>query len=529
MERQTARESTATRRGASYFVQHWRGELPLPVSYWFNNALLSIGVMALLLGAPWREFVERSPRLYSGAIVAVWLLLLVLTVWQIVGTWRAADAYAACGKRKLWASAAKIGLIISFVASTKEFVLTGVPQVTEYAKLAAGRDPLGAYQVRLIRGATELEVAGSIVFGLADDVSRALEAHPNIRVIHLNSHGGRVSEARRLRNVIQAAKLTTYTASGCFSACTLAYAAGTRRLIATDAALGFHQYAFPGVKPGDLNAVYEIDKSDWLGRGFARDFVERAFTTPSTDLWKPTHRELVEAHIITGYPRTDEVAQSPIGAISAAYQPSGADELLQLPLFQSLKVHEPRAYEQLFLRMQAELPHARDHAQLKAIMLPLVQDVVTRKLPYASDQALLGFVDLAMRQMAELRAVDPALCYDYLFPARSGARISEAASRLSSDLMQKEMAVMADVVTSASLEQRQPPAASQVQDAITYVYSELSKQHGQAAVRKLANPQAAQDSKDEVCRLTYDLYAIVRQLPQREGTGLLRYMFANGR
>jgi hypothetical protein len=280
-------------------MQHWRGDLPLPVSYWLNNTLLSIAVMALLLCAPWREFVERSPRLYSGAIVCVWTLLVIMTVWQVVGTWRSADRHVGSGRRALWANAAKIALLISTVASAKEFAVVGMPQVFEYAKLAAGYDPLGSYHVRITKD--ELEVEGSIVFGLSDDVRSALRAHPMIAVIHLNSHGGRVSEARRLRNVISSNHLTTSTASGCFSACTLAYAAGARRLIARDASLGFHQYAFPGVKPGDLDGVYAIDKADWLARGFSSAFVERAFTTPHTDLWKPSHRELLEAHVITGY------------------------------------------------------------------------------------------------------------------------------------------------------------------------------------------------------------------------------------
>jgi hypothetical protein len=294
----------------SYIARHWRGELSLTLSFWVNNTLLSVVLMGILLSAPWREFVERSPRLYSAAVVGVWVLLFLVTSWQAVGTWRSAHYYVARGRPSIWANAVRFALIVGVVATAKEIVLSGIPQIVEYSKLAAGRDPLGSYQIHLLREATEVEVAGSIVFGLTEDVRQALEAHPAVRVIQLNSLGGRVSEARALRNLISAKGLSTFTQIGCYSACTLAYAAGTKRLIAADAALGFHQYAFPGAKAGDLDAIYEIDKADWLARGFTAAFIERAFTTPHNDLWRPSHDELFAAHVVTAYRDIDELSRS---------------------------------------------------------------------------------------------------------------------------------------------------------------------------------------------------------------------------
>jgi hypothetical protein len=61
------------------------------------------------------------------------------------------------------------------------------------------------------------------------------------------------------------------------------------------------------------------------------------------------------------------------------------------------------------------------------------------------------------------------------------------------------------------------------------VYAALSERHGDAAVRKLANPTTEPASKDEVCGLTYELYELVVQLPQADAVSLLRYMFANNK
>src|SRR6185503_17987029 len=114
-------------------------------------------------------------------------------------------------------------------------------------RIAVGRDSIGRYDLRVLRDATELEVRGAIAFGLTDQVRAALDASPSIRLVHLNSNGGRLSEARKLRDLIAERGLTTFTATGCLSACTIAYAAGKTRLIGREAALGFHRYAFPGI------------------------------------------------------------------------------------------------------------------------------------------------------------------------------------------------------------------------------------------------------------------------------------------
>jgi len=250
------RLSSKAHRGL-YIVRHWRGELPLPVSYWLNGFVVTAVFVIVIKIVPWDTFVSKSPKLYSTAVIALWVLLAIATIWQLVGIWRSADNYLRQGKSKLWGNLAKTAVVLGLISAAANFASVGIPQITEYAKIATGNDPIGTYQLRVLRDATEMEIVGAIVFGLTDDVHRTLDAHPTIRIIHLNSEGGRVSEARNLRDLIGSRRLTTYTASGCFSACTLAYAAGEKRLIARGAILGFHQYSFPGIKGSDFLFEYE--------------------------------------------------------------------------------------------------------------------------------------------------------------------------------------------------------------------------------------------------------------------------------
>jgi len=518
----TSDQQNATASKRAYFIRHWRGELSLPVSYWVNAFLVNVLFGVMMPVIPWDDFVSQSPKMYAIAIIATRGVLAIITVWQLVGTWRSAANYLRQGQSKLWGNVAKIALILGFLRAVTEFVSVGIPQITEYTKIATGEDPLGTYQLRVLRDATELELAGGIIFGLTDDIRRTLDAHPTIRVIHLNSQGGRVVEARKLRDLIESRGLTTYTASGCFSACTLAYAAGRERLIAKHANLGFHQYSFPGIKGAEFQKEYNQDKQYWLARGFTRSFVERAFTTPNKEMWKPTHHELFEAGVITGYPDSKDVA---VTGFQLSDWEKGEAEFLKNPLFAALKTYEPKIYDRLVSELRTGLQKGHSAAELQHKTFPLLQTVYTQRLPYASAAALRGFTDLLLEQMKVLYAADPALCYAYLAQEEQGTRV-DVRKYFAEDLVHKEFSVMAEVIRSAAGQPNQPPTEEQIESQLTKLFADLTQRHGDD-VLMLANPELGKAHKAELCQLTYDLYQTILRLPPQESAPLLRFMFAD--
>ena len=123
----------------SYIKKHWRGELSLPVSYWLNSFLANIFAITLvtMIGAS----IERSinPFLILLAFVAIYSLLLAITVWQITGTWRSADNHKEKTGRKGWAIAAQVMIILGIIQSVKVFT-DGTKQIIEVAKVATGTD-----------------------------------------------------------------------------------------------------------------------------------------------------------------------------------------------------------------------------------------------------------------------------------------------------------------------------------------------------------------------------------------------------
>jgi len=182
------------------------------VSYWVNGFALTVAFTALLAFVPWTRFVSAAPKIFSAALVALWLLLAFVTVWQSVGTWRSAGRYLRAGGSKVWGTFARGAVVLGCLKAAVEIGAVGVPQMAEYGRIALGRDAHGAYSLRLLRDATEVEVQGAIAFGLTDEVRALLDTHPGVRVIHLNSNGGRLGEARKLRDLIAERELTTFTA-----------------------------------------------------------------------------------------------------------------------------------------------------------------------------------------------------------------------------------------------------------------------------------------------------------------------------
>jgi hypothetical protein len=86
----------------SYFMRHWRGELPLGQSFWQNGVIVGLVIMVVLIGV-------REDALFRWWIAVGLIIDVPIIVWQLVGIWRSAGRYA--GPRR-WSILARIGAVI---------------------------------------------------------------------------------------------------------------------------------------------------------------------------------------------------------------------------------------------------------------------------------------------------------------------------------------------------------------------------------------------------------------------------------
>ena len=233
----------------NYIIRHWRGDLPLAVSYWLNGLLLTVAItVASAILQLWD--IADAPRLISASFATLTLFAIAGSVWQLVGIWRSAnraiDAHGSKRESAFWAQAAKIATVIGWLSLVGNMVSHNVPSAMAYLQIAFGVDPTPHHALRVVGNGKEIELSGGIDFGTNVDLLTLLNASPDVRTIDLNSAGGRVAEAEQIRKTIRERGLATYTTTLCASACTIVYMGGTQRFLGPGGKLAFHRYAFPG-------------------------------------------------------------------------------------------------------------------------------------------------------------------------------------------------------------------------------------------------------------------------------------------
>lgn len=298
----------------NYFARHWRGELSLAVSYWANGVGATIAVFGLSALAATMDWTE-APELAAATAAGVLLFAVAVTAWQLVGIWRSAERHPGRGGSETWATIAKVMVIVGLVRTTIDASVSMVPQLGMTWEIVTGDSRYSGYTLRVLRGASVLEISGPIGFGLTNEVVGMLEAHPTIGTLHLESPGGRIEEAKKLCRLIRARGLLTYVSGECLSACTLAFLGGRERLVGPDAKLGFHAFDLPGGVYVQENLRRQgIDY--YVEQGVERAFARRALDTPATEMWYPSFQELRDAGVITGI--ASESESTPAGSTPGA-------------------------------------------------------------------------------------------------------------------------------------------------------------------------------------------------------------------
>ena len=199
----------------------WRGEYPLPFSFWligFGGNLLilfAMGVASVLVQG--RDF---DPFLVFAYLGSIWLIVIVWGMFQGIGTWRSARRYSAeksaQGRSIAWAVLAQVIVVLGAIVSVGNFAIRGGPQLAESWQMTFSGDPtIPDFTLRVMRNGTELEIAGGFKYGLASDVEKVVRASPQVKVVHLNSSGGRIGESEKLARLIRERGLTTYVSSRC--------------------------------------------------------------------------------------------------------------------------------------------------------------------------------------------------------------------------------------------------------------------------------------------------------------------------
>jgi hypothetical protein len=283
----------------AYIARHWRGELRLSISWWINCVALTLLLYWLI---PWTAHASGisggdSASAYTAILGLVILQIGIVPLWQMVGLWQASDRALRTTDRIFTARLAQVVAVLFTLLIATRGLVAGAEQVIS-ARVAWA---LGSYQyqVTLLPGAREIEVDGGLGFGVSAAVSELLAANPDVRRIRLNSGGGALSEGIRLRELIIAHGLDTYSNRECSSACISAFIGGRFRYLQRGARMGFHlPRNWEPLSTGPVSSLYATELRYFQQRGVPDWFLGN-WIRSGQKFWYPTEFQLRRARVVS--------------------------------------------------------------------------------------------------------------------------------------------------------------------------------------------------------------------------------------
>ena len=516
-----------TPQAQNFIARHWRGEYPLWVSYWVVGIASNLAALVaiLLLSQFMVTQVTYVPLALWAFFAGLWSGLVGLGIWQAVGIWRSATRRRierqAAGKRAPWAVLAKVAVCLGGLQLGAVLAKAGIPQIAEASRMAFMGDPsIPSYAVRAMNNGTEAEIIGGIKYGLTADFERLLQQSPGMRVVHLDSVGGRIGEGKKLNALIRERKLDTYVEVKCMSACTLAFAGGKQRILRKGAVLGFHRGAFPGSQSDDVGSG--VEREIYAAAGFSKAFIDRALATANSDMWKPDVAELMSYRVVTKLSDGDEFAVGGYGGPALSSEEWDKALLKATPAYGAVKQKYPADYAEILDIFVKEAARGTPRAAMIGKARARFNELIKTLLPQADDAALIEFTRLATDEYRALQAQDPAACYKYV----SGTDVDESIMRMiPPELVKRETSVHEKIIQSA---QRRDKAGS-TEAAWTKIRDNLvRKGYSAVELQAMGDKTIPPSSWARYCAATIDLYDEIVNLPARDASVVLREMYADG-
>lgn len=430
----------------SYVARHWRGDLPLGISYWINGLLVTIVTLIVTRITTLAEAdMTQAPRLIAGSFAAFVALLAILSVWQLVGIWRSAgrriEDQRRNGRRAFWATCARIATGFGFVSLGANAVTHSIPNAAANLEIAFGNDPTPHHILRVVNRGSEILLTGGIDFGTAGDLRTLLDSMPTVRTIDFNNMGGRVAEANRVRDLIRKRHLATYTDATCASACTIAYMGGDQRYLGPNGRLVFHRYSFPGLTADQDAAANRRGEQDLIRFGVSPDFAARAFRVASSDFWQPDQDILLAAHVVT-----QKVSHLYFAAIASGGQlpttESFDQNLAASASFAVLKRVDPQGYFRAVEAVVTGVQQGRSMVDILPDEMAPLFAAFSRFRSLAEDDVQVRLAHLTSEMAGMLASDHPDSCLALLL----NGNVPSYGMVFPRDLLAQYNAVLADVI-----------------------------------------------------------------------------------
>jgi len=198
--------------------------------------------------------------------------------------------------------------------------------------------------------------------------------------------------------------------------------------------------------------------------------------------------------------------------------------LKKIAAYEQIARSEPETYARMKAEIKKSLRSGESKAHTSARIRRIVNELVGKYLPRASDDAIFGYVSVMVRELEELTRINPELSYQFLFPQKGGA-ISHA-FHLSPEMKKADLDALAEVIRTGSTSPVVMQDFSEARALLEKAFANLYKAYGKD-ILLLKNPLAPGIYKDKYCNITIALFHEIFKLPKQQSCLVLRYMFSN--
>lgn len=409
--------NAAARKKSGYIGAHWRGELPLAQSYWVNVFL--IGVILAIVEAMMIPLLRAQHLSLTTLLVLVAIyapVRLVITIWQVVGTFRSA-ALSGSG----WAVVVNIVMILSVLGTIASGISTA-KNMQMIARAAAEQRSMSNFTVGLAPNGKGILAKGTMGLGFADAVQAAFTKYPDQHRLVLDSRGGDVDNGMQLHDYLAAhGNIVVEVDHLCASACTLAFVGASERLVSPDAEMGFHQMRSivdSGYSKRMVNTQQDSFKGFMSKLGASQSFIDMAFAKQGGDVWIPDGNTLFANHIITGVAMDDRViGEHDWHGEQFLYAYRKAPKMRNIGVaFEHLRVQQPDIFDAWAERNMAVLRQATREQRIESFRTNLWQTLRSGRtvaMTRAPDAAVRSFAASYRDQLEMIRDKESLLTCDH--------------------------------------------------------------------------------------------------------------------
>tara|TARA_R110001583_G_C5647215_1_gene408372 strand:- start:801 stop:2540 length:1740 start_codon:yes stop_codon:yes gene_type:complete len=508
----------------NWFKLHWQGLLPLDLSYWVN--VFAIGIALLFITPPLFQYLadsEASSTLIGLIIIAFYAVITGIFVWQLTGLYRSADKHISRGGSTGWAMMAKLMVLIGIGRYCYDMNQTGVPFILESGKLVVGASQLPPLSIRVMNHGTEVELLGGLKFGTSNNLAKVLVDNPSVKIIHLNSMGGRIAEAKKLALLVKKNKLITYSKTQCLSACPIVFLAGKEKLLGDSAKLGFHSASFGDVSGSEVEELNKSLLSLLEDAKVPNWFIKKVSKVSTEEVWNPSTDELIKAGII------DKIVDSGNYALSGVndwQNPTTIDEELQKhEVYKSLNQFDEEGYKVVRDMMVTSI---KDGTPLNTITTSVNHYLYVERFNHymqlGGDEEVIQFMESQIAQMEYLKNDYPAKCASYTYPEVFDSNIANnIPSLIPSEVSEKETIAFNSLIKSLSSKNYIVDKDEQTTIITGVVEKMIAVDDSYGDV--LSNPAKYNKEPEKLCTVGILLNKEINALPKEKAGSLLRSFY----